>query len=345
MLRAVDDRELDRLLSRVSRSFYLSLAVLPPPLRQPLSVAYLVARAADTIADTETVQRGLRRELLSSLRKLLDNAPDPAARGELSRVVRRAILEGAPAAERALIDNLDGALAALDRLPDADRALTQRVLDTLCKGMERDLERFDGATLTALADVNSLDDHCYAAAGCVGEYWTAMTALHVPAAVHMSAPDLVARGVRLGKALQLVNVLRDAPADLAAGRCYLPLSLLAREGLDVNDLVNPARRARARPILDELRAMALAHVDAAWGYVMALPRLAPRLRLACVWPLWIGLATLARLTTTDALAPGTRVKIPRREVYAIVGESTALILSDRMLARAHARRRRAAEAR
>jgi len=40
----------------------------------------------------------------------------------------------------------------------------------------------------------------------------------VPALRHLSRPDLRARGVRLGKALQLVNVLRDAPRDLAAGR-------------------------------------------------------------------------------------------------------------------------------
>ena len=39
-------------LRSVSRSFYLSLRVLPKPLRDPLSLAYLLARATDTIADT-----------------------------------------------------------------------------------------------------------------------------------------------------------------------------------------------------------------------------------------------------------------------------------------------------
>src|SRR5207253_2226434 len=113
-----------------------------------------------------------------------------------------------------------------------------------------------------------------------------------------ASPELVASGVRLGKALQLVNVIRDAPADLAAGRCYLPADLLARHGLAPADLLGPAR-VRVRPVLDELRALALGHVDAAWSYVKAIPRRAPRLRLACLWPLWIGLATLARLGELD----------------------------------------------
>jgi len=40
------------LLRRVSRSFYLSLAILPRALREPLGLAYLLARASDTVADT-----------------------------------------------------------------------------------------------------------------------------------------------------------------------------------------------------------------------------------------------------------------------------------------------------
>ena len=40
------------LLRGVSRSFYLSIRLLPAPLRRPIAVAYLLARAADTLADT-----------------------------------------------------------------------------------------------------------------------------------------------------------------------------------------------------------------------------------------------------------------------------------------------------
>ena len=46
------------LLRRVSRSFYLSLAVLPPAVRPTIGLAYLLARASDTIADTRLIDRG-----------------------------------------------------------------------------------------------------------------------------------------------------------------------------------------------------------------------------------------------------------------------------------------------
>src|SRR5579883_1153606 len=59
--------ELNRLLAAVSRSFYLSLAVVPASVRAQLGVAYLLARAADTIADTACLPRRKRAELLGEL--------------------------------------------------------------------------------------------------------------------------------------------------------------------------------------------------------------------------------------------------------------------------------------
>ena len=44
-------------LRSVSRSFYLSLAILPRSLREPIGLAYLLARAADTVADTRALPR------------------------------------------------------------------------------------------------------------------------------------------------------------------------------------------------------------------------------------------------------------------------------------------------
>src|SRR5881394_2338095 len=69
--RPVNDLEIDRLrgpiLRSVSRSFYLSLRVLPRPLRDPLSLAYLMARATDTIADTPEPPLDVRIEALRNL--------------------------------------------------------------------------------------------------------------------------------------------------------------------------------------------------------------------------------------------------------------------------------------
>src|SRR5712692_5304900 len=56
------------LLKEVSRSFYLTLRVLPGAIRPQISLAYLLARATDTIADTEIVPIAQRLAALQFLR-------------------------------------------------------------------------------------------------------------------------------------------------------------------------------------------------------------------------------------------------------------------------------------
>ena len=41
-------------------------------------------------------------------------------------------------------------------------------------------DALDGRPLVALETLADLDEYTYMAAGCVGEYWTVMTAAHVP---------------------------------------------------------------------------------------------------------------------------------------------------------------------
>ena len=251
------------------------------------------------------------------------------------------------AAERLLLTRLGDCLRRLSDFEAADRDRARKVLDTLITGMERDLTRFpdalDGTPLVALATLADLDEYTYMAAGCVGEYWTVMTAAHVPTVRRLARPDFVARGVRLGKALQLVNVIRDAAQDLGQGRCYIPRALLAEHGLTPESLRHRASggaRGRCSTSCGDWRS---AHIDAAFPYVMAIPRWEPRLRLAALWPLWIGLGTLEKLAASaDPLDPESPVKISRGEVYRILAESSMAVGVDRALERLHARRRRRA---
>src|SRR3990172_4331277 len=59
---------LGEILKRVSRTFFLSLNVLSKDLRRPVGLAYLFARAADTIADTQLISRDKRLEFLEGFR-------------------------------------------------------------------------------------------------------------------------------------------------------------------------------------------------------------------------------------------------------------------------------------
>jgi farnesyl-diphosphate farnesyltransferase len=322
-------------LRSVSRSFFLSLAILPRPLREPVGLAYLLARAADTVADTRALPRAERLAHLAALRQAYAGVA-----GEAGAAVAAAAAH-ASATERRLLASVDAALARVARLDPDDRARVRRVLDTLTSGMVFDLERFPGDDATGLAALDTLEDldrYVYLVAGCVGEFWTELHAAHRP---RLAGWRPIERGVRFGKALQLTNVLRDVPGDLRQGRCYLPGRELQRLGLAPTDLLDPAGAARARPLLERLLAGALEHYDAAWDYTVGLPRVEWRTRLACLWPIMIGQATLQALAAhPNPLAAAPPVKISRAAVRGILARSVVLVWSNRAL-RADAARRRA----
>src|SRR5207245_1465150 len=74
-----------------------------------------------------------------------------------------------------------------------------------------------------------------------------------------------------------------------------PARGLAALGLGPRDLLDPAGAVRALPLYRRLIGLALEHYNVGWDYTLAIPRLEWRMRLACAWPLLIGLATLAKL--------------------------------------------------
>ena len=143
---------------------------------------------------------------------------------------------------------------------------------------------------------------------------------------------MAALGVRFGKALQLTNVLRDVPRDLASGRCYLPADELAAAGLAPADLLEPANAGRARAVLVPWIRTALGHFEASETYLLATPRSCTRLRLAALWPILLGLATLERLAGNPAwLDPARPSRVGRKWVYGMMARSMAAVHSDTLL--------------
>ena len=332
------------LLKGVSRSFYLSLAVLPREIRPTVGLAYLFARAADTIADTRLLPRAQRLLHLASFREELETFGP----GRLEALIAATRASQALEAERALLERLPDCFAAYRALPPADAARVRRVLGTIVEGMREDLTRFPGEDeggLAALETRAELDRYTYLVAGCVGEFWTEIHVAHRRRLRHWDPAKMSALGVRFGKGLQLTNVLRDIPRDLRQGRCYLPSRDLALLGLEPRDLLDPAAGRALRPLLVDLLNVALDHYEAGWQYTFAIPRAETRMRLACAWPLLIGLRTLDLLARTpNWLDPAVVLKVPRLRVYGMLARSLGTVWSTRALGR-QARRLRARIAR
>jgi farnesyl-diphosphate farnesyltransferase len=315
------------LLRDVSRSFYLTLRVLPQEIRPQISLAYLLARATDTIADTKAVPRAKRVFALQQLQNL-SHVPDLGTIAE----------QQTSAGEKQLLQRLEDCVVSLEQFDEADGRRIQELLKIIVSGQIFDLQRFPGETekeLVALSNDEELDRYTYMVAGCVGEFWTKICVAHLPALGDWKLEEMSALGVRFGKGLQLVNVLRDIPKDLRIGRCYLPVS-------QPSALLDPQNFETIRPIYARWLAAALAHLDAGWQYTMRIPRSEVRLRLACIWPIWIGLMTIARLRNGNPLDAARRIKISRNEVYGVMARSLLASRSDEALNQSYAALRAAA---
>lgn len=303
---------LTSLLRDVSRSFYLTMRILPVPIRRQISLAYLLARTTDTIADTELVDIQTRLQALAALRRRilgLDRAP--LAFNQLSAK------QGLPA-ERILLERSEESLSVLSAMDTPDRQLIQDVLDVITSGQELDLQRFGTANadkIVTLKTQEELDDYTYRVAGCVGEFWTKMCAAHVWSGLDVDVESMTAKGIRFGKGLQLVNILRDLPQDLRKGRCYVPEQPLQVAGLAPQDLLSAENQARFRPLYDKLLTIAEGHLAAGWEYTKSLPKRQFQLRLASAWPALIGVRTLRLLRHENVLDASRRLKVSRPEVH------------------------------
>ena len=300
------------ILRSVSRSFYLSIRFLPAQLRQPIALAYLLARATDTIADTTGISRLVRIETL----KMLSNGiQGKASRDVVVDLIASFIPLQVNKNEQRLLESLPDCLDWLDQIEHADRNDTRIVLGKITRGQMLDLQRFDNPQeIRALSTAADLDEYTYLVAGCVGEFWTRLCFRHVRNFSSLSEDEMLALGKLYGMALQLINVLRDVGADLRAGRCYFPESELNRANLIPSQILSEPERFQSiyRVWLEKAKA----GLESGMEYSHAIGN--RRVRGATVLPALIGARTLALLEEVGTGALQRTVKVPRSEVRRMI---------------------------
>jgi farnesyl-diphosphate farnesyltransferase len=320
---AATHESLNALLKATSRSFYLTLRVLPAAVRPQIGLAYLLARTTDTVADTEILPVAQRLEALQKLReRILGQSSAPLNFGALAQS------QGEPA-EKLLLERVEDALSELKEFSAADQKLIRDVLTTITSGQELDLKRFATARgdarptgeIIALQTAAELDDYTYRVAGCVGEFWTKMCRAHLFPDARLDESQFITDGIRFGKGLQLVNILRDLPADLKNGRCYLPVEKLEPLHLLPETLFSPVNEKKFLSLFHEHLDKAESHLAAGWDYTNTIPFGQFRVRLACAWPILIGIRTIGKLRAADVAGLRQRVKVSRGEVKGIIFKS------------------------
>jgi farnesyl-diphosphate farnesyltransferase len=217
--------DLEELLQKTSRTFALSIPVLPEPTRREVMIAYLLFRIADTFEDAAHWPPEERIAAISDfnalLRRFERSQAEHLSRDWLAREVAH------HAGYQELMVEAPFVLDAFFALsPGAIEPIRSHVIRS-AEGMAGIVARTRDGRLT-LHSIQELKDYCYIVAGIVGEMLSELFILDRPALAGI-AGFLRERASTFGEALQLVNILKDSAVDAEEGRRYLPAEVPASE--------------------------------------------------------------------------------------------------------------------
>lgn len=279
---------LEDLLQKTSRTFALSIPVLPEPTRREVMIAYLLFRIADTFEDAAHWPPEARIEAIGQFNGLLRDGDRPRAEALSMDCVGRQVAHHAGYQE--LMSEVPFVLDAFFALsPGAIEPIRAHVIRS-ADGMASIVSRTRDGRLT-LSSVQELKDYCYIVAGIVGEMLSELFLLERPGLAGI-ADYMRARAATFGEALQLVNILKDSAVDAEEGRRYLP------EGVPISEVFALARR----------------DLGVAGEYILALQQAKAPRGLIEFTALPVNLAWAA-LERVEKRGPGSKVSRP--EVFLI----------------------------
>lgn len=321
------------MLPKVSRTFALCIRLLPGPLAESVTIAYLLCRIADTVEDATDLSVAEKRELLGHFSECLTRqGPDAGPLRDAFAMHR--------SDEERLAFDADLVLGEFRALPAAEQDAIRPWVQEMCSGMAefaRAGRDVPGATLEALSDLEELDRYCYYVAGTVGHLLTGLFRLSDSRAEaeRYAALDRLATSFGLG--LQLTNIIKDVADDHRRGWSFVPRDLCQEAGVPPEKLFDPAYRTQSRQVLEALIREARRHLLDSLQYCTLLPRRQYRIRLFCLTSFYFAVRTLHRAERDQRLLePAHKLKITRGEVYRTLA-ATHLVAPSNLMVRAYYR--------
>jgi len=224
---------LRRLTRRSSSNFAFAFLFLRPEQRDALKQVYEFCRVVDDVVD----ERAPGPEGVAEAAARLDEW-----RREVGRIYAGAAGEFLDPPRT----DLGRALAETHRVFRYPR----EAFDEIIEGCAMDLER------STYADMDELLLYCHRVASCVG---------FLCIAIFGDTSEPAQRYAKhLGLALQLTNILRDIGEDAGRGRVYVPLALLERHDLSLQDIFDQRYDDRFVALATDFADAAEREYRAAW---------------------------------------------------------------------------------
>ncbi len=308
------------MLSKVSRTFALSIEQLPGALRNTATISYLLFRVSDCLEDHENMSPERKAQLLRLWAQILEGKATPQTLTD-----RIADLDDQDP-EVYVAQHAGQVIAQLQQLPtDIQTVIIPHVVGTSL-GMARWQEHGP-----FVEDEQALDDYMHQVAGRVGYLLTDIFACHLPA-VRRRRAQLMPLARECGLALQTVNVIRGMRKDYERGWVFVPRTFYEQVGLSRDTLFDSANIRQALKVVDMLADKAERHLQYGLRYVKSFPRRYYRIRLACMWPLFFAVKTLS-VSRNNVNVLLSEAKITRDQVKKIIRDTKLFGWSNSWLVR------------
>lgn len=314
----------DVMVRQVSRTFALSIEQLPDPLRDAVSVAYLMFRVADGIEDHATLPLDRKVALLRDWADVLDGVCPP------ERLAAGVADLDAADPEVEVIREAPLVLNWFHALPAAAQAPIRHHVHATTLGMARWQEHGP-----FVEDEAELDDYMHEVAGRVGYLVTDLFALQSDE-IAAQREALLPLSRECGLALQTVNVIRGIRKDYERGWVFVPRAFYRPLGLSRHTLLDPAHEPQALAVVARLADKADRHLEHGLAFISAFPRHEHSLRLALMWPFLFAARTLA-LSRNNPDVLRREAKMTRVEIGGIVAQTRLFGRSNRWLAQYYRR--------
>lgn len=322
------NEQLDDLLKHTSRSLYLSARLFPPQTRDVFSVAYLLCRYADSIADTSLLPPEKRLQWIEQFPQLILQPED----SKWNQLVQEISSSAANPYEEKLLRHFSLCLQAFHALASYQKQLIMTVVQAVCNGMKVDLQTFPSeksGRLCAFEQAENLENYCHYMGGAPGVFWSEL--ILSSSKISLDKKTFLQLGQDIGDGLQVVNILRDLPQDLRIGRCYFPQTDLQAQQLSAADLLNPQNNERFEPVKQKWIAWGRKKLISAQAYFAAIPKTQLRYRAAMAWPVLWAADNLNKLEQEkNLLDPERRVKISRYRIYGTMLATPPLLLCNNL---------------
>jgi len=306
----------EEMLGKVSRTFALNIRVLRKNLREPVLLAYLYMRIADTIEDSPDLSVKEKVDLLKKFSQALNSG------GKNIDEFVKSLPQNWKDSEKAdcvLCCNAAELIPLLSEYSEPVANAVKKGVEEMCNGMAefavRLEERTDG--WFSIENEADLDKYCYFVAGLVGNMLTELFCIGGKIFDEKRQKKLRELAVSFGLALQLVNIIKDIEEDSSRKVCFVPAEFYRKHGINsVQDFFSQEiSQEKKNSVISELIQKAKKHLQDAKNYIKTLPRLKHRIRLFCLWP------SLMAVDNLRVISEGGN-KITRKTIKKIIRRST-----------------------